>query len=713
MTDYLPADEATTLRYRILAMDDEAAVLGLYREILSPPEDPEEQLDHEARRDGPPAPSFELSLCDRGEQAVEEVRAAAAEGRPFSVALLDVRMSSGPDGLWTAERIRELDPDIEIVVVSAYSDVDTRELNRRVTPPEKLLYIQKPLHPEELRQLAKSLCAKWKTAGELTALNATLQKQVDMRTNALIEANKRLKRDMSVRMRMLQELLESEERYRLLFEEDITGDFVAAPDGTLKACNKAFARIFGFGTVQDAMSINIFDLQLAGSDESLRDLILSRKKLENFEAVFQRRDLRSVHVIGNIIGILNVRGKIVEIRGYLLDITERKRLEEQLRIAQKMEAIGTLAGGIAHDFNNILGVITGYAEIILENTDKGSALERRLKEILGACRRAKDLINQILNFSRQGSQERKTLRVSPLIKETVKLLRTSLPANIEIRQNIMTANETVMADPSQIHQILLNLCTNAAHSMRERGGTLEISLAEIHLDEGTVAKTPGLSAGAYVVITVTDTGYGIPKSIQEKIFDPFFTTKKPGEGTGMGLAVVHGIVKQHGGAIYVQSEEGKGASFQVLLPQTGLMDETASSDDALNLPMGEGRILFVDDEKALVDIGREMLESLGYEVVARTSSVEALEAFRFQPDKFDLILTDQNMPNLSGMELAEKALHVRPDVPVILCTGFSEIVSHGKVRDLGIKEIVMKPILKRQLAESIHRVLAAGDKDGA
>lgn len=702
MNEQIPVNETPMSRYRLLVVDDEESILGLYKEILSPAEDLGGDLDEE-----PLLPDFELTMCNQGDQAVDAVRGAMAEGRPYSVALLDVRMPPGPDGVWTAENIRALDPNIEIVIVSAYSDVNTRELNRRVTPPEKLLYIQKPLHPEELRQLAKSLCAKWKTARDLIMLNATLQKQVDMRTNALSEANKRLKRDMAVRMRMLQELLESEERYRLLFEEDITGDFVAAPDGVLKACNKAFARIFGFGTVPDAMSVNIFDLQLTGSDDSLRDLILTRKKLENFEGVFRRRDLRTVHVIGTIIGILNVRGQIVEIRGYLLDVTERKRLEEQLRIAQKMEAIGTLAGGIAHDFNNILGVITGYTEIILENTDKGSSLERRLKEILGACRRAKDLINQILNFSRQGTQEKKALRVSPLIKETVKLLRTSLPASLDIRENIMTGNDTVMADPSQIHQILLNLCTNAAHAMRERGGLLEISLAEVHLDEATVSKTPGLSAGAYVVITVTDSGHGIPKTIQEKIFDPFFTTKKPGEGTGMGLAVVHGIVKQHNGVVYVQSEEGKGASFQVLLPQTGLMDDTVTDEESRMLPIGKGRILFVDDEKALVDIGREILEGLGYEVVARTSSVEALEAFRFQPDKFDLILTDQNMPNLTGMELAEKALQTRPDVPVILCTGFSEIVSYSKVREMGIREIVMKPILKRQLAESIHRALTS------
>jgi len=703
MIEHAPAGQAPVHGYRLLAVDHEQATLDRYRDILTP------SASGDA---GEPAlPAFELSLCSQGEQAVETVRQALADGRPFSVAILDMHMSPDSDGIWTAERIRQMDPDIEIAMVSADSDVDTRELNRRVPPPDKLFYIQKPLHSEELRQLARSLCAKWKTAKDLIALNATLQKQVDMRTNALVEANKRLKRDMSVRMRMLQELLESEERYRMLFEEDITGDFVAEPDGTLKACNKAFARIFGFGSISEAMSVNFFDLQLAGSEESLRELILSRKKLENFEAVFQRRDLRQVHIIGNIVGIHSVRGHMVEIRGYLLDITERKRLEEQLRIAQKMEAIGTLAGGIAHDFNNILGVITGYAEIILENSDKGTSLERRLKEILGACRRAKDLINQILNFSRQGSQEKKALRVSPLIKETAKFLRTSLPANVDIRENILTANDTVMADPSQIHQILLNLCTNAAHAMRESGGRLEIGLAEVHLDEGTVAKAPDLSAGAYVVITVTDSGYGIPKSIQEKIFDPFFTTKKPGEGTGMGLAVVHGIVKQHGGTVYVQSEAGQGTSFQVLLPQTEPMDAPWGAAEAPGLPMGKGRILFVDDEKALVDIGREMLESLGYETVARTSSVEALEAFRFQPDKFDLILADQNMPNLTGMELADKAMQIRPDIPVILCTGFSEIVPYSKVRELGIREIVMKPILKRQLAESIHRALTASEKN--
>ena len=634
-----------------------------------------------------PDKHLRLDVTHSAGQALAMRQQAWDDDEPYGLAVIQADVDA-------AVALAEADPELEILLHGIQPAEVTEAFGR--LPAARSLVLGYLPSPRELTCLTSSVAAR-------RAERLQLQTTVESRAKALLEANRRLKQDMEVRMQMLQELLESEERYRRLFEEDITGDFVAGPDGKLKACNQAFARIFGFADVDAAMGVNIFDLRLETSDkECLRELLASSERAEDLEAVFQPEGHRPVYVIGNVMASRGPNGKLGEIRGYLLDITERKRLEEQLRVAQKIEAIGTLAGGIAHDFNNILGVITGYAEIVLENTEKGTPTHRRVREILGACRRAKDLINQVLNFSRQGKLEKKALRVTPLIRETIKLLRSSLPARVSVRESILPGNDTVMADPSQVQQILLNLYTNAAQAMAESGGELEVGLNEVHLDDDTAAQVQGLSAGAYVVLSVSDQGPGISEAIQERIFDPFFTTKKPGEGTGMGLAVVHGIVKRHGGVVLVHSELGKGTAFQVFLPMAEMLAEDEHEEDIL--PAGSGRVLYVDDEKALVDIGCEMLKSLGYEVVARTSSVEALEAFRHQPDRFDYIIADQNMPNMSGLELATKAMDVRPDIPVILCTGFSEVVSYGHAQDIGVKDIIMKPMLKRQLAEALHRV---------
>ena len=396
--------------------------------------------------------------------------------------------------------------------------------------------------------------------------------------------------------------------------------------------------------------------------------------------------------------------------GVGIDITDRKRAEEdkqkleaQLIQAQKMEAIGTLAGGIAHDFNNILSAIFGYAELSQMAMPKENRVTGYLDQILKAGDRAKDLVQQILTFSRQTEQELKPVSVKVIVKEALKLLRATLPTTIHMEQNLKS-DSLVMSDPTQIHQILMNLCTNAGHAMQEKGGVLEVELTNVELDPVFTSRYPDLEPGPYLNLTVSDTGHGMPPDVLDRIFDPFFTTKERGEGTGMGLAVVHGIVKSYGGTIYAYSEPGKGSSFKVFLP----VDESSLEPDKRIeevIPGGTERILFIDDELALVDMGKQTLESLGYQVVTRTSSVEALNLFRAQPDRFDLVITDMTMPQMTGDKLAGELIAIREDIPVILCTGFSFGMTEEKAKEMGIKGFLMKPFVVRDIANNVRKVL--------
>jgi PAS domain S-box-containing protein len=402
--------------------------------------------------------------------------------------------------------------------------------------------------------------------------------------------------------------------------------------------------------------------------------------------------------------IVDTDGKVVGAIQTTQDITDRTRLETQLRQAQKMEAIGTLAGGIAHDFNNILSAVLGYTEMALGETKLDNHMRRYLDQVFKAGERARDLVKQILSFSRQSDERPHPLRVSPIVKEVMRLLKASLPSTIKIRQDIHEDWDTVVADPTQIHQILMNLCTNAAYALRGGKGELKVSLVPVNVEPpDDLIVHHDLSPGRYLRLTVSDTGGGIHKEIVDRIFDPFFTTKKPGEGTGLGLSVVYGIVKSYGGAITVQSEVGKGTEFNVYLPS--VIEDTGRSEakEDRPIPGGKERILFVDDEAALVHLAIGVLSGLGYEVVGKTSSLEALELFRARPDSFDLVITDMTMPNMTGSELAQQLMRMRPGIPIILCTGFSETVTQEKARAIGVREFIMKPIVQRQMAAAIRR----------
>ena len=383
---------------------------------------------------------------------------------------------------------------------------------------------------------------------------------------------------------------------------------------------------------------------------------------------------------------------------------ERLILQQHLQRSQKMEAIGTLASGIAHDFNNILGAVIGYAELALLDIPGDSRSRKSLEMVLTAGTRAKDLVKQILAFSRQGEEERKPIEIARIVNEVLKFMRASMPATIEIRKTIGADVDTIMADPVQIHQVLMNLCTNANHAMQKTGGALEVRLASVVLGAEDAAVHPDLNIGPYVLVTVKDSGHGMDAATLEKIFDPYFTTKEKEFGTGLGLSVVHGIVQKHGGAIVVSSEPGKGSAFDLYFPaikQVPDPEAVAQKD----ISCGHEHVLLVDDEQFLIDIGRQMLEYLGYTVETRTSSAEALALFKAFPQRFDLVITDLTMPNITGDALARELMRIRADIPVVLCTGYSDKIKEDSARAIGVRGFVMKPILMADLARAVRSAL--------
>ena len=405
-------------------------------------------------------------------------------------------------------------------------------------------------------------------------------------------------------------------------------------------------------------------------------------------------------------------GKCIKIYGTFQDISREKRaadekeaLEKKFRQAQKMEAIGTLAGGIAHDFNNILVPIIGYTEMVMDTMPQESQNRLDLKEVLIAAKRAKELVKQILRFSREREQEMAPLLIAPIIKESIKLLSSSIPKNIQIRRNISARPLTVLADASQIHQIMMNLGTNAYQAMRDKGGILDINLTEADISTLPMERAVSLADGHYLEIMVRDTGTGMDQETRERIFEPYFTTRGKEDGTGLGLAVVHGIVRILKGKIFVESEPGRGSSFYLYLPlfSTQYHEEERAADEFS--PTGTERILVVDDEQGITETMARRLTQLGYQVTTRTSSVEALELFRHKPDAFDLVLTDQTMPNMTGDQLAGELLTIRPDIPIIMCTGYSSVMDPDKARDLGIKAFLLKPVIKYEMAKAIRAVL--------
>ena len=498
-----------------------------------------------------------------------------------------------------------------------------------------------------------------------------------------------------------------EERIRLATAIEHAAESVIIADrpGTIQYVNPSFERLSGY-TQEELVGQNFRILKSDKHDEKFYQEmwdIISKGNVWAGRITNRMKDGTLREFETRISPVRDSSGEIINFVSVNRNVTQEKALEAQLQHAQRMDAIGTLAGGVAHDFNNILSSVIGFTELALDDAKKGTLQYKNLQEVLVAGSRAKDLVLQILTFSRQSDQEQKPVNVQLIAKEALKLLRASIPSTIEIKQNIQS-EALVMGDSTQIHQVLMNLCTNAAHAVNDKGGVLTVDLVDIKLDSEFISGYPDLKPGSYINLTVTDTGHGMVPDVLDKIFDPFFTTKEKGEGTGMGLSVVHGIVHSHGGSIYAYSEPGEGSTFRMFLP---VFKRRLESEERIErpIPTGTERLLFIDDEPTIVNMGKQILESLGYDVIARTSSIEALEYFKAQPDKVDLVITDLTMPKMTGEVLANELIRVRPDIPVILCTGFSARVDEKKAMDMGIRALISKPILKREIAETIRVVL--------
>ena len=521
--------------------------------------------------------------------------------------------------------------------------------------------------------------------------------------------------DITERKRAEEALRESEERYRSIFENAVEGLFQSTPEGRFISVNPSFARMLGYASPEELVS-SISDIakQYYVNNEDrqrYKQLLQIAGVVENFEFKAKCRDGSHIWVSNSTRVIYDQDGNIARYEGYVTDITARKRAEEEntrleahYRQAQKMESIGTLAGGIAHDFNNILFPIVGYSEMLLEDIPEDSPYRDSLKNIYTSALRAKSLVKQILTFSRQESGELMLIKMQPIVKEALKLIRSTIPTTIEIQQDISPDCGVIKADPTQIHQIVMNLTTNAYHAMEETGGELKVSLKGVELGALDLI-TPDMAPGVYACLTVADTGVGMDKNLTDKIFDPFFTTKAISKGTGMGLSLVHGIVTAMGGAIQVYSEPGKGTEFHVYLPVEKSLSEKQVTNSKTQIQGGSEHILIVDDEEAILTMEKRMLEQLGYKVTKRFSSLEALEAFRDSPDKFDLVITDMAMPNMPGDKLSVELTKLRPGIPILLCTGFSETMSEEKAVSKGIKGFLLKPIVMMDLAQKIREIL--------
>ncbi len=669
---------------------------------------------------------YTILAAEDGESAISRAEYAQPD-----LILLDVMMP-GIDGFETCRRLKsvEFTKDIPVIFMTALAETGHKVKGLEVGAVD---YITKPFQREEmLARIAVHLQNRQLTK-ELQKAKDELERRVEERTTDLAIANRELEDEIAERQMAQEQLQEqtllleekveelqltqtalqkSERKFRVIFEQTFQLIALLTPDGVLLEANETGLGFCGVAA-PEVIGKPFWETPWWSFSEEqrqrLREGIISAASgmLERFEANYLDGKGKLYSVDFSLKPVLDEQGNVTQIIAEGRDITDLKKLDKDLRQSQKMEAIGTLAGGIAHDFNNILTAMIGYTYMAQCKAAHDPPISRDLERVQEANLRAKELVSQILTFSRRGEQESKPLNLTTIIEEVFRLLRASLPTSIEIHRQIDTFpnGDMVLADPTQLHQVLMNLGTNAAHSMRAHGGTLTISLDDIEADASLIERYNDLLPGPYVRLTVSDTGHGMDSAIRERIFEPYFTTKSVGEGTGMGLAVVQGIIKSHGGAISVYSEPGHGTSFHIFLPR--IVSEFVPDDDEdEHVFGGMEHILFVDDERSLVELGQELLGSLGYAVSVASGSHEALELFRSAPSGFDLVITDLTMPGMSGKELAREIIAIRPDMPIILCTGFSDMTTEQQARETAIKGFIMKPYSIISLDKVIREVLA-------
>ncbi len=832
--------EAGPQTARFLVADDEQGVLESYKQILNgaPTKSLSEYagLGQSGSALEKASPAFlddsinlECVCCQQGDEAVAAVRDSVGASKPFAAAFLDVRMPPGPDGVWTAERIRMWDPHIHIVMVTAYSDYDPEDIARRVPPSDRLLYIHKPFHVVEIRRFIWALSAKWWAE----ALSRQMQAQ-------LRSTNQQLERDIGARQQAEEQLARSEARYRSLTENLSDVIIQVSPEGIVEYCSPAATRVGGFdpadvvgssidryiperdhGRVGEAIlralqskepesleftlihasgqefpvEVTAFPIveqdQVATLQCVIRD-ITERKQTEeelrrseaslaqaqriahlgNWDWDIQKNELLWSDEVYRIFGLepqefgasydafltsvhsedrefvresvdralsgeesysidhhvvlpdgserivhgqaevsYDQTGQPSRMVGTVQDITQWKRaeeerelLEQQLFQAQKLEALGTLAGGVAHDFNNLLTAIIGMTELALRHVDPDSKAHAYLARIPEQGQSAAQLISSLMAFSRRTQSERRPLPLLPLVKEIGKVLKRLLPANIDVVVKWPQQVPVVRADPTQMQQVIMNLATNAQDAMPD-GGKLTIEVANVALNDEYCRQHADATPGDYVCLTVCDSGIGMIPEVQQRIFEPFFTTKGTGDGTGLGLAMVYGIVKNHSGFVHFYSEVGTGTEFRIYLPVAEEQTCADEEDVAEDTPCGEETLLLVEDDPAVLTVGKAMLESLGYSVMTATNGQEGLEVYRAHQDEIALVVTDLTMPKMSGMALYKAIAALNPAIKVLLISGYRSPQELSELSSLGLQGFVPKPFNLEGLGKAVRQAL--------
>lgn len=613
-----------------------------------------------------------------------------AEQNPLDIAIINVQMP-GIDGIEMCRRLKKnpKTADIPIILLTAHkasTDLRVKGLDAGADD-----FITKPIDSFELSARVKVMLRIKKAEDLLRMENKGLEQKVS---------------ETSVQLKT------AEKQYKILFNSVNDPIFVRRFDGHILDANMAACKILEYD-YEKLLGMNIKDF-ISPDNAALLDSRTEKLRFQGnlvYESAYRQKN-------GDIVP-MEVSARVSEYNQETViftiwrDLRERKqaeaekhKLRSQLQQAQKMEAVGTLAGGIAHDFNNILFPIIGYTEMTMDDVDKDSLAYNNLYEVLKAAKRAAKLVEHILTFSRSRNQERSPMKIHIVIKEALKLIRATIPKTINLHHDIDESCGPVLADPTQIHQIIMNLCTNAYHAVQEDiGGDIRVALKEVNIrpaDNIELNKNPG----TYLRLMVSDTGHGMNDIVKQRIFEPYYTTKEKNKGTGMGLSVVHGIVKSYNGDISVFSRPGSGTTFYVYLPRLDTYKEPEIDKYDEPVSMGNERILLVDDEDQIVLMEEQILRRLGYKVTSTTSSLDAFELFRKNPYQFDLVISDQAMPNMAGMQLAAGMMKIRSDIPIILCTGFSDIVNEEQAKAIGIREFIMKPLVKRELAQAIRKVLS-------
>jgi PAS domain S-box-containing protein len=693
--------------HRILVVDDNEAIHDDFRKILGADasaasfQEEAEGFFGKSERNVERA-VFEMDFAVQGAEALELVEAAVAAGRRYAVAFLDVRMPPGWDGLETTVKLWEADPDLQIVICTAYSDYSWDQMMDMIGTPERMLILKKPFDAIEVLQLAHALTEKWSLIQVARQSVETLESTVAVRTHALEESNRLLEAEIVEHRAAAEQVREQ----AMFIEKAHDAIVVRDMDGKITLWNHGAERLYGW-TAAETLGQSVIEVLYQGNPG--QDAIEARKLVleqGSWSGVMSQKtkDGRTVTTECHWTLLLDDQGRPKLVLGINTDITEKKEIQAQLLRAQRMESIGVLAGGIAHDLNNILAPILLGCDLLTPDSEEDNGTVSILRE---SAKRAADLVQQILSFARGMEGTLTEVDVERLIKDMTKIARETFPKDIEITTEIAPEIWKLVADPTQLHQILLNLCVNARDAMPD-GGALTIRVGNLELDAHSAAMRANVTPGCYVMLSVEDTGTGISEEIKERIFDPFFTTKELGKGTGLGLSTTFGIVKSHRGFIEVDSEIGKGTIFRVCLPVRTGAPAAAENEAEPSLPHGNGElVLLVDDEDSIREISKRTLEVFGYRVLVARDGLEALGKFMLNQDEIAVVLTDMMMPNLDGLSLITALKALKHDVRIIAASGAKTETQRAKAAAAGAADFLTKPYSAAAVLGALNKLLHA------